>query len=104
MPEIINAMYGIFDNDINLKEDYMADDINTIIDNLPKGEICFIGDGAVVHEKLLNGKFSQDNNIHAYNIGICAYNKYKNGIVETADSIVPMYLRKSQAERMKDLK
>lgn len=45
-----------------------------------------------------------DNNIHAANVGICAYNKFQKGISETADSIVPMYLRKSQAERMKELK
>ena len=32
------------------------------------------------------------------------YHKFNNGILETADSIVPMYLRKSQAERMRDLK
>ena len=46
----------------------------------------------------------EDNNIHACNIGICGYNKYKGGFSENADSIAPMYLRKSQAERMKDLK
>lgn len=99
-----NQVYcGIFDGNHQLIKDYIADDINVIIGNLPNGEICFVGDGAVLHEKLLNGTFIQDNNIHASNIGICSYNKYKNGMVETADSIVPMYLRKSQAERMKEL-
>lgn len=100
-----NQVYcGIFDKNHELIKDYMADDINNVIENLPTGEICFVGDGAVLHEKLLKGEFIQDNNIHASNIGICAYNKYKNDIVETADSIAPMYLRKSQAERMKELK
>ena len=47
------------------------------------------------------GNFIEDNNIHATNIGICGYNKYKSGFSESADSIVPMYLRKSQAERLK---
>lgn len=82
----------------------MADDINNIIENLPKGEICFVGDGAKLHQNILNGSFVEDDNIHATNIGICAYNKYKKGITETANSIIPMYLRKSQAERMKELK
>ena len=50
------------------------------------------------------GNFIEDNNIHACNIGICGYNKYKSGFLESADTITPMYLRKSQAERMKDLK
>lgn len=100
-----NQVYcGIFDKNHNLIKDYMADDINENLKNLPNNEICFVGDGADLHQELLKGTFSQDNNIHAANIGICAYNKYKKGKIETADSIVPMYLRKSQAERMRDLK
>lgn len=100
-----NQVYcGVYDECHNLIKDYMADDINAVIENLPKATISFVGDGAILHEKLLKGTFSQDNDIHASNIGICAYNKYKKGMLETADSIVPMYLRKSQAERMKELK
>lgn len=100
-----NQVYcGIFDINHELIKDYMADDINKIIENLPNSEIGFVGDGTISHENLLKGIFAQDNNIHASNIGICAYNKYKKGIVETANSIAPMYLRKSQAERMKELK
>ena len=100
-----NQVYcGIFDNNHDLVKDYIADDINVVIENLPKGEMFFVGDGAILHEKLLNGNFIKDNNIHASNIGICAYNKHKKGVFETADSIAPMYLRKSQAERMRDLK
>ena len=75
-----------------------------IIENLPNDNITFVGDGAVLHANLLKGNFISDNNIHAANVGICGYNKYKKGISETADTIVPMYLRKSQAERMKELK
>lgn len=100
-----NQVYcGIFDEEHNLIKDYMADDINVIIENLPEGDINFVGDGAVLHSNLLKGIVLENNDIHASNIGICAYNKYKNGINETADSIVPMYLRKSQAERMKEQK
>lgn len=100
-----NQVYcGIFDKNHQLIKDYMADDINNIIEKLPNDVIYFVGDGALLHQKLLKGEFAQDNDIHASNIGICAYNKYKEGIMQTADSIVPMYLRKSQAERMKELK
>ena len=100
-----NQVYcGIFDKNHNLIKDYMADDINEILKNLPKGEIFLVGDGAVLHKELIKGTFSQENKIHAQNIGICGFNKYKKGKTETADSIVPMYLRKSQAERMKELK
>lgn len=100
-----NQVYcGIFDEEHNLIKDYMADDIKVIIENLPEGDINFVGDGAVLHSNLLKGTVLENNDIHASNIGICAYNKYKKGITETADSIVPMYLRKSQAERMKEQK
>lgn len=100
-----NQVYcGIFDSNHQLIKEYMADDINVIIENLPNNDITFVGDGAVLHKDLLNGDFVSDNNIHAVNVGICSYNKYKKGISETADTIVPMYLRKSQAERMKELK
>lgn len=101
-----NQVYcGIFDASYNLIIDYIADDINVIIDELSKfDDIYFVGDGSVLHNSLLSGKFSDDNNIHAKNIGISAFNKFKKGIYQNADSIVPMYLRKSQAERMKDLK
>lgn len=100
-----NQVYcGIFNEKHNLIKDYMADDIKVIIENLPEGDINFVGDGAVLHSNLLKGIVLENNDIHASNIGICAYNKYKNGITETADSIVPMYLRKSQAERMKEQK
>ena len=101
-----NQVYcGIFDNSHNLLEDYIADDINVIAKHLNKyKEISFVGDGATLHHEILSGLFLADNNIHAGNVGICGFNKYKNGTFETADSIVPMYLRKSQAERMRDLK
>lgn len=101
-----NQVYcGIFDNNHNLITDYIADDINIVLDTLKNyTNISYIGDGAVLHKDLLCGTFATDNNIHASNIGLCAYNKFKNGIFLTPDSITPMYLRKSQAERMKDLK
>lgn len=101
-----NQVYcGIFDSNHNLLTDYLADDINVIINKLSEfKDISFVGDGALLHQSILSGKFENDNNIHASNIGICAFNKFQAGLYETADSIVPMYLRKSQAERMKDLK
>lgn len=98
-----NQVYcGIFDYNYNLLTDYIADDINVVMEKLAKFEdISFVGDGSVLHNSLLFGNFVIDNDIHAKNIGVCAFNKFKKGIYETADSIIPMYLRKSQAERMK---
>lgn len=101
-----NQVYcGIFDSSHNLISDYIADDIKIILNKLNDFKnITFVGDGAILHKDLLPGNTISDSNIHASNVGICAYNKFQVGISETADTIVPMYLRKSQAERMKDLK
>ena len=99
-----NQVYcGIFDKNYNLLEDYLADDINNIINTLKKYEdIVFVGDGAIAYKDLLGVKnFKYDNFIHSKNIARCAYNKYKNNYVKTADLLMPLYLRKSQAERMK---
>ncbi len=99
-----NQVYcGIFDKNYNLLEDYLADDINNIIKALQKYEnILFVGDGSLVHKDLLEIKdFAYDNVIHSKNIAKCAYNKFKNNYTKTADSVMPLYLRKSQAERMK---
>ena len=99
-----NQVYaGIFDANYNLLEEYLADDINNVINFLKKyNNIYFVGDGAIFHKSILNiNDFSYENIIHATNIAKCGYNKYKKNIIKTADSIMPLYLRKSQAERMK---
>lgn len=99
-----NQVYcGIFDKNYNLLENYLADDINTIIETLKNYKnIAFVGDGAIIHKDLLEIEdFKSDNIIHSKNIAKCAYNKFLNNDIKTADTISPLYLRKSQAERMK---
>ena len=95
---------GIFDKNYNLQEDYIADDINIVLEHLKKYiNILFVGDGAVFHRNILNIKdFNYENVIHAKNIAKCGYMKFKENDTKTPDSIVPLYLRKSQAERMKN--
>ncbi|MGN1270570.1 MAG: tRNA (adenosine(37)-N6)-threonylcarbamoyltransferase complex dimerization subunit type 1 TsaB [Clostridia bacterium] len=101
-----NQVYcGIFDSNHNLLQDYMADDINNVLQSInQKQDITFVGDGAITHKDLLNiSDFKSDNLLHAKNINLCAFNKFNKGKILNADSILPMYLRKSQAERMRNL-
>lgn len=101
-----NQVYcGIFNSKYTLIENYLADDINTILPIINKNKnVSFVGDGAVAHKDLLNiNDFKSDNLIHAKNINLCAFNKFNSNKVLNADSILPMYLRKSQAERMRNL-
>ena len=98
---------GIFDKDYNPKEDYIADDINAVIKVLEKYEnITFVGNGAILHQELLKNnlkevKFSENNKQTAENVGKIGYKKFLENNLCSADTIMPVYLRKSQAERLK---
>ena len=99
-----NQVYaGFFNSSHDLLEDYFADDFNNIITIINKyPNMHFVGDGAFLHkDSLVN--VALDNDIHAKNIGICAYYTYKKGVFQSVDDLSPLYLRKSQAERMKSL-
>ncbi len=105
-----NQVYcAIFDNNYKLISEYLADDISNILPILENyTDISFVGFGSINYKDYLtthfpNAKFCTSNAQHSANIGKCAFEKYKNGYTENADTILPMYLRKSQAERMKEL-
>ena len=98
---------GIFDNEINLKEDYIADDINVLLEIIKNySNICFVGNGAFMHKeliltKILDAKFEEENNQNAYSCGLIGFKKFKENKLINADKLLPNYLRKSQAERLK---
>ena len=98
--------FGAFDKDSNLIMEYAADDINAILDQIKLDNITFVGNGAELHkdlikEKFPNAKFSDNNKQSAKNVGFMTYKKYLENKLENADTIIPIYLRKSQAERLK---
>lgn len=94
-----NQVYaGIFNNNYDLISDYFADDINNLLPIFKQySNMAFVGDGA----KLINISQNFDNTICSSNIGICGYRKYLNGLSTDADNLSVLYLRKSQAERLK---
>ena len=103
-----NQVYaGIFDKNYNKKEEYIADDINEVIKVLEKYDnITFVGNGAILHKELLanslkNVEFVENNKQTAENVGKIGYKKYLENDLCSADTIMPVYLRKSQAERLK---
>ena len=95
-----NQVYaGIFDENYNLVSEYFADDINNLLPIFAKYEnIVFVGDGS----KYINSSMDFDNTIHSKNIGICGYKKYLQNQATNADNLSVLYLRKSQAERMRN--
>lgn len=103
-----NQVYcGIFDNSYKLKQDYLADDILEIIEKIKiYKEIIFVGNGAVLHKETLlnkipNAKFIENNEQSATNVGKLGYQKFLENDLCSADTLMPSYLRKSQAERLK---
>ena len=103
-----NQVYcGIFDKEYNKKQEYLADDINNVIEVLKKYEnITVVGNGAILHKELLTNclksvDFAKENEQSAANCGKIGYKKFLKNELYNADTIVPIYLRKSQAERLK---
>ena len=90
---------GIFDENINLKQEYMADDINIVLEKIQKcDDIIFVGDGSILHKELIlnkfpNAKFLEKNDQNAINVGLIGYKKYLEKDLKDADSILPIYLR-----------
>lgn len=101
-----NVYCGLFDKNHNLVNNYIADHIDNVIKILPNESISFVGDGSTMHkaklEKYFNNlaHFTLNNSLSSAKLGICAYNKAKMQSLITPDELLPLYLRKSQAERM----
>ena len=96
-----NQVYaGIFDEEINLKEDYIADDINIVLEKVEKYKnIIFVGNGAILHKELINqkikdAKFTENNEQNSYFVGLVGIEKFKCNDLKDADTIMPIYLRK----------
>lgn len=107
-----NVYCGTFKNENNEfieLEDLCAKNINGVLDILEKyssSPILFVGDGAVYHKDLILQKFSNSlfveyelNKQTSVSVGIAGFNKYNKGIYGNSNSLSPLYLRKSQAER-----
>ena len=109
-----NVYYSHFSFDgKNYKQigDYQADNIENILNSLSiyDDALIFVGDGAFLHHALIkklikNAIFATENENYqtSISIGKSAYNKYTNGIFGDSNSVLPVYLKKSQAERQID--
>ncbi|MGN1330427.1 MAG: tRNA (adenosine(37)-N6)-threonylcarbamoyltransferase complex dimerization subunit type 1 TsaB [Clostridia bacterium] len=106
-----NQVYcGIFNEELDKLDEFMADDISACLENIKKYDnIVFVGNGSILHLDLIkeffkdkNIEFSVNNKQNARSLGIISCKKARKGEYGTADTVVPVYLRKSQAERMKN--
>lgn len=97
-------LYSISDNQSSSIISADCKNINELIDLLKSYDnICFVGDGTISHKDILssslnNVMFSEHNQISSYSLGIAGLYAYNSG---RRDDLLPLYLRKSQAERTK---
>ena len=111
-----NCYFALYENKANMLEiliEPQSESISSALailksysdDTLEKSEITFVGDGCTVFENQIietfqNARFANANlNIlDSYNLGLCGFEKYKNGLIFEED-ILPLYLKKPQAQR-----
>ena len=93
-----------------MTEDYFTDSIDSLIEEIKKKKekVLFIGDGAIAYKEKIQNKLSEQaifvshhlNEQSSVSIARAALYKYSKGDVGDAFNIQPLYLRKSQAERL----
>lgn len=102
-----NVYVGIFENidgKYILKRNFSTENIYEILKELQIATypITFVGDGTIAYKNFImqnisNSIFAENNDISAYNLGLAGLSHFQNG---TLDDMLPLYLRKPQAERM----
>ena len=109
-----NVYYSLFSFDgtnYNQIGEYKADNIQNILDSLSiyDDTLTFVGDGSKLYKEKIqtfikNPEFASDEqNIQtSISIGKSAYTKFNLGLAGDSNSILPIYLKKSQAERQLD--
>lgn len=109
-----NVYYSMFSYDgtsYNQIGEFKSDSIQNILDDLfiYDDKLIFVGDGSEVHHDeiaavIRNAVFasSEQNLQTSISIAKSAYNKFKKGIYGDSNSLLPIYLKKSQAERALD--
>ncbi len=106
------ALYNLENNVYTLIEDPCANSISSIMNILKKYKneyITFVGDGSVVHKETITPNFenvifaSDEQNMQSsISIALAAFDKFKKGFIQNSNTLSPLYLRKSQAERALD--
>lgn len=99
-----NVYFGLFEKNDYYKqlEDFSFLSIDEVILKLKKYDnITFVGDGTLIYKELLknnfnNCNFCNKNALSSYSLALAGLDKYNSNI---KNNIMPLYLRKSQAER-----
>ncbi|MBQ1273906.1 MAG: tRNA (adenosine(37)-N6)-threonylcarbamoyltransferase complex dimerization subunit type 1 TsaB [Cellulosilyticum sp.] len=110
--QVYTAVYKWRENTLERLTDYLATDINEHLEQLKAydSKVIFLGDGVSVYKEMIKETLNSQA-IFAPNfcmmqqasvLGSVAEKLYEEGKGEDPSTFVPMYLRKSQAEREKE--
>ena len=100
-----NVYFGVFEKKNNIVtqlEEFSFKTIDEIIPILQKyNKIIFVGDGSTQHKEFLHSNFntstfSVKNDLSSFSLGLAGLSAYNKNI---NSDLMPLYLRKSQAER-----
>ena len=103
-----NVYVGVFENiDGNyiLRRNFWAENISDLLAEFKdsKYSITFVGDGAINYKETIlstlpnKSLFVDNNDLSAYNLALAGLSHFNN---EDIPDVMPLYLRKPQAERM----
>ena len=106
-----NVYSEIFENILNsafshiVKRNASFENIEDLLAEIksiePEYDITFVGDGAIIYKDIIlkylpSSKFVENNNLSASKVGFAGFYNYLN---QTAKEPMPLYLRKSEAEK-----
>ncbi len=102
------ALFKFENNFYVLQDKFLSDNIQNVLENLSNyanENITFVGDGSAVYNNQIktvfkNSKFATENQnkCSSVSVGIAAFNHINNNL-NYDNTLTPMYLKKSQAER-----
>ena len=107
--QVYSGIFENIDGKYIIRRNLSFDNIHDFLDDLKNlnldYNITFVGDGAILNKELIihalpNSKFINNNDVSAYNLGLAGLYRYNedSNIVKNEDNILPLYLRKSEAE------
>lgn len=105
--QVYTSIYKWDNNMLQRECDYLAVPIEELLEKVSDKEVIFLGDGVdvlgeVITEKMGDKAQFAPSFLYMQRASVLAHlacEAYEHGEMENADDFVPMYLRKSQAER-----
>lgn len=100
------SKYRYIDNILLREEEYKDGELRDVLEDLKGKKVTFIGDGAIVNEKLINEILEKDYNIYSKANSIPRAGVAAQISLHLAEdnlyTLEPLYVNKSQAEREKE--